>query len=265
MPRSFDINSLLNFHPPQYFCERCYALLFSDDIEAMVSRRNGDICCPTCGVKYTPTEAYPYWRLHNYLAEANLQIAFGNLFKQAQELAKIAHSFNEYLTADDQDWGRPGTPPIQAFIRSMLQAKQFVHFTSYGMSQMFLGMLKMVAQTVDVRGIVSNVEGYMVDELLNRRSEAPLLDVKVFERKNQFDNWDAIPHQKIIVVDGLLAFKGSANLTVSGWRKTETGRDVIEAVTRVEEVAELNNRFFSPIWASFDSQNEIVMHEPIPF
>jgi len=61
-----------------------------------------------------------------------------------------------------------------------------------------------------------------------------------------------MPHQKLVVIDGLLAFKGAANLTLAGWRKAAQGRDVVEVVTDVDEVIDLNNRLFSPIWAELD-------------
>lgn len=35
------------------------------------------------------------------------------------------------------------------------------------------------------------------------------------------------PHQKVLVVDGLLAFKGSANLTTAGWRKAAEQCEII--------------------------------------
>ncbi len=66
----------------------------------------------------------------------------------------------------------------------------------------------------------------------------------------------------MIIIDGLLAFKGSANLTLSGWRKAAQGRDVIELVTDLKEVVDLNNRYFSPIWAEFQNTQQITMELP---
>ncbi len=52
----------------------------------------------------------------------------------------------------------------------------------------------------------------------------------------------------------MIAFKGSANLTDIGWRKAAHGAEVIDMVTDVREVCELNNRFFSPVWAGFENK-----------
>ena len=57
-----------------------------------------------------------------------------------------------------------------------------------------------------------------------------------------------VPHQKFVIIDGLMAFTGSANLTVSGWCKAATDREHIEVLTDIYKVAEYNNRYFAPFW-----------------
>ena len=66
------------------------------------------------------------------------------------------------------------------------------------------------------------------------------------------------PHQKLIVIDGLLAFKGSANLTQTAWRSAENNMDVVEIVTDVDEVIKLHNRYFSPIWAKMSEVGDSI-------
>ena len=69
------------------------------------------------------------------------------------------------------------------------------------------------------------------------------------------------------MIDGLIAFKGSANLTVSGWRRAAEGRDIIECVTDVKQVVQLHNRYFSPIWDEFSDVRIVRMldESPNPF
>lgn len=69
----------------------------------------------------------------------------------------------------------------------------------------------------------------------------------------------SIFHQKIFVVDGRLAFKGSTNLTLSGRRKAAEDLDPIEMLTDVEEVAGLNDRFFSLVMARMRLARRIEM------
>jgi hypothetical protein len=72
------------------------------------------------------------------------------------------------------------------------------------------------------------------------------------------------PHQKLVVIDGMLAFKGSPNLTTSGWRKIDKRLEMVEVVTDVEEVIALHNEYFSPIWARCSSIGEQIVTDP-PF
>ena len=69
----------------------------------------------------------------------------------------------------------------------------------------------------------------------------------------------SIFHQNIFVVDGLLAFKGSTNLTFSARRKAAEGLDLIEMLTDVEEVAGLNDWFFSSVMARMRLARRIEM------
>jgi phosphatidylserine/phosphatidylglycerophosphate/cardiolipin synthase-like enzyme len=63
------------------------------------------------------------------------------------------------------------------------------------------------------------------------------------------------PHQKLIMIDGRLAFKGSANLTERSWRNAGRGRHHVEAVTNVAEVIALHNKFTS--WSAWRAKASI--------
>lgn len=227
---SFDIDSLLRFNPPEYLCERCLALL-----------GDGTPRCPVCGVQYVVTDTFPDYG--TYLAARGLGVHFHNLIEHSQRLARIAHNARETLASPDPEY-----PPMRALFEALLSAERFVHFTTYGISALLLGALKMAALRVDIRGVVSGIKhDNMYRELTEYEEESPRFNVRLFQNESQY-----FPHQKIIVIDGLMAFKGSANLTDFGWRKAAQGREVIEVVTDVAEVVELHNRFFSPVWAAFE-------------
>lgn len=232
----FDIASLLRFTPPQYVCERCRALLAH--IEGI---------CPVCGVEYIITDEFP--SCADYFRQRGLTIQFDDLVAHSQELARVARQLREAYG------GQTNFPPMRALLSALNEAEQFVHFTTYGMSALLLGALKITAQRVDVRGIVSGVKTeVMMREMTEYQEEAPRLTMRVFSGEDGY-----FPHQKIIVVDGLMAFKGSANMTDFGWRKAAMGHEVIEPVTEIAEVAELNNRFFSPVWAGDHAGERILM------
>ncbi len=230
----FDLDSLLNFSPPEYLCERCFALLaLSPDVR--VGR------CPVCGVSYVPTAEFP--TCGTYLESKQLRLRFNDPLAHGRELALIARQGRA---------NAPDYPPMRALLAALAAAEQFVHVTTYGVSALLLGALKLAAQRVDVRGVVSGVKNDgILRELTAYPEEAPRLDARLFQQDNP-----RFPHQKIIVVDGMLAFKGSANLTDFGWRKAATGGEVVEFVTDLRDVAELHNRFFSPAWRAYDDARQ---------
>jgi len=138
--------------------------------------------------------------------------------------------------------------------------------TSWNITEQLIGALKIISQRVAVRGIVSGAKDWIIEELTTHKDEAPMFDVKTFSQ----GDWKNMPHQKIIVIDGLIAFKGSANLTVQGWRKSANGRDHVEVVTDVDEVIRLHNKLFAPVWSDFSSRgHEIIMgdelYDEVPF
>jgi phosphatidylserine/phosphatidylglycerophosphate/cardiolipin synthase-like enzyme len=185
-------------------------------------------------------------------------IAFKNPIEHGQKLAAIAHNFNN---------NNRSYPPMRALFESLNIAKQFIHFSTYGLSHIIFGALKLKAQTIPIRGIAANVHSNFIKEIKNCNPEAPNLEIKVFEQNQRGQDWDDIPHQKLIVIDGLMAFKGAANMTNSGWRKAAKGRDHIEIVTNIQEVVMLHNKLFSPIWAEFNDDAEITMwmQKSVPF
>jgi len=230
----FNIQTLANFEPPRHLCWKCLALLGS------TMGRGEKWKCPVCSVEYTSgkdvTDVGPF------LNRLGLGLKFDNLLEHCTALATA--------TLPDALFGKP-TDPLGMLLQTLSLAKHFVHFTSFGISDFFIGALKLVAQRISVRGIVSNVDGERIlDELTAFKNETPYgsFEIKHFLREGP---WHEAPHQKLIVVDGLVAFKGSANLTLNGWRKATRGLDHVEVVTNVNEVIDLHNRLFSPVWASF--------------
>lgn len=136
--------------------------------------------------------------------------------------------------------------PAQAVYTSLAQAQAFVHFTTWGLSEEFLGALKLIASKgVVVRGIVSAANKYIIDRLDECWTFTGCLNIRAFAESEPRSSQ---PHFKLLVVDGLLAFEGSANLTTAGWRKIATYADTMTALTSPGKVAEQNNRFFAKAW-----------------
>ena len=233
----FNIQTLANFLPPEYLCEKCLALLL------MPVGRGNIWKCPVCSVEYTSSSSLASIHVGRYLDRQGLALTRKDILEHCRTLALATQAGEELL-------GGPEVP-LRALLETLSAAKHFVHFTSFGIGDFFIGVLKLAAQRISVRGVVSNVDGErMLDELTAFNNEVPYghFEIKHFFREGP---WHEAPHQKLIVIDGLVAFKGSANLTLNGWRKATRGLDHVEIVTNVNEVIDLHNRLFSPVWAQF--------------
>ena len=124
-------------------------------------------------------------------------------------------------------------------------------------------MFKNDITKIPVRGIVSNADYKLIEEYNKYNSkESPNLNLKFYTKGH---NWEEFAHQKLIVIDGLIAFKGSANFTKNGWRKTLEYKDKIEYLTTINDVVELNNDYFSREWASFSNRKSMVINIKDPY
>jgi len=240
---TLDILSLLNFEQPLAQCQKCLAIS-----PKLARNHKRQIHCSHCGVEYIVNSSSPVELVRSHFRKHHLYISnIDNLFGHCQQLASIAHRVQQ---------NSPDYPPMRGLLEAQNQAQRFIHFTTYGISHQFLGALKITAQRIPVRGIVSVPpdQNWLLPELEDYKNEAPNLEIKAVCTSSH--NWDKLPHQKLIIIDGWLAFKGSANLTLTAWRKAAFGYDEIEVVTDVAKVINLHNRYFSPIWSRLSNYGE---------
>ncbi len=241
---NFDIQNLLYFQQPLAHCQKCLA-----NLHKMPRNNLRQIYCPVCEVEYIIDGNLQKEQLQSYFRNRGLYIDINEPIEHCKQLALIANNMQRYS---------PDYPPLTGLLQAINQAQCFVHATSWGISHQFLGFLKMAAQRVKVRGIVSlpPAQAWLLPELACYQNEAPNLEIKAICASN--NRWDELPHQKLVVIDGLIAFKGSANLTQTAWRKAERGYDQIEIVTDVEQVIDLHNRYFSPVWADLSEYGDTI-------
>jgi hypothetical protein len=253
----FDIGSLATFSLAKYQCEKCRGLLQWS--HSFVRSNDHTTTCPMCRVAYLPTKQFPY--IDRYLdRHGPVCLNTKEALAQAQQLAEIVARMRGY---QKEPISSPyAYTPLRGLLEVLSIAQKFVHFTTYGaIPHLLIGALKVTAQHMPVRGIVSGAKGELlsentVSELTNYPDEAPAMDVKIYDPS--LTGWKSMPHQKLIIIDGLLAFKGSANLSLSGWRKAAEGRDTVDVVTDIDRVIEINNRLFAPIWAELSDIGETI-------
>ena len=76
-----------------------------------------------------------------------------DLFAHATALAEVVER------------SRRGWPTMRTFFEAISRAQYFVHFTSWGISHVMIGALKMTSMRVPVYGFVSNVAAHVRAEL----------------------------------------------------------------------------------------------------
>ncbi len=154
----------------------------------------------------------------------------------AIELAKLAVQLRE---ASEEN------PPLRVLMKLLLESRSFVHVTSFNFDDFMLALLEMASQTTSIAATFSGVDPKRRELLDKSPSEAPSLECRVEGIRGDTRDQN---HGKLIVVDGLLAVIGSPNLTRPAWRKASANMEIVEVVTNISRVTELNNRYFSPLW-----------------
>jgi len=264
----FNIESLLDFSPAKYWCANCYALFSEKTLKSIKTeaerRKDWIYICPCCSIKYIHSSASEYLLDHYFTEYLDHTVKrpfpydnedLHNTINHIQRLALIAKQIKSHKT---------NYSPLRGLFEALLQAKSFMHFTSYGISQFMIGALKVASQNVDIRGIVAGNSGEnMICETTDYKNDAPRLTIQ-WLNTGEYRSQD-VPHQKLVVIDGLLAFKGSTNLTQTGWRSAQKNMDILEVVTNVNEVINFHNRYFSSVWAKSSDQEEMDLDDMIPF
>jgi hypothetical protein len=218
----------------KYLCPRCQAML--DGAEFQFDS-DGTFQCATCGLRFVATEQYPPRDLGDFLYDRSCAFDAQRDRSQAERLARIAKEI-----ADADYWLNS---PLALLLHVLGAARDWIHFTSWGISHLIVGAMALkAAQGVQVRGVVSNVHPDLAKELDQLHREF----VQYFDVRSVLRGESRGPHQKLVVIDGLYALKGSTNLTQHGWRKLEDGAEMMEGSADTASVRRLHNNYFSRQW-----------------
>lgn len=252
----FDITSIRDFQPPKIICPACRGLMRS--IETDYKQTPYKRSCTVCGVEFVEDPDSERWggradssEIFDHFKHEGWIVDHRDLFDHATVLADLIYK------SRTRRW-----PTMRTFFEVISRARYFVHFTSWGISHVMIGALKMASMRVPVYGFVSDVAAHARAELTEFPREAPQLTAKAIPSAQGI--YDA-PHQKILIIDGLLAFKGSTNLTNAGPWRADRGLDITEVVTDFQQVTDLNNKYFAPVWRRITAPEDIYGWSAAPF
>lgn len=257
----FDI---VNWHRrtvPSEMCKNCraiYVLPFVDEAgkapvlpseELRWQYVNGELTCGVCEEEIHEDDWE--WFVEHRPADADENLS---------ELAAVAGLLPPHTSVTEMD-----IEPLSLVFRAIHAAKWFIHFTTFSVDTTFLGVLKAASHKVRVRGLVGNLSPFVresleaMDAFNHRQYESPFLILG-----DTVDNprIDAI-HTKLLIIDGVLAIKGSANLNVNAYKKAgkKFATEAIEAVSSPVQVARLNNSYFARHWGRHTPE----IWNPVPF
>lgn len=166
-------------------------------------------------------------------------------------LESFALSMKKSMPNTTFDSIKPQNRPLNYFLRCLNRTKYFINIATESIDGFFLGMLatKVFDSDIEVHVIVWHPQKIYQD--LRR-----LMDHAVFIRGYEKGvrplmrgiTIDTISeaHQKLIIIDGQIAFLGSANATLDGW--TRSG-EIIQFETDIDKIQNLNHTYFSTFTA----------------
>lgn len=216
---------------PESLCPRCAAILSAELVRGLAT----DGQCPFCRQVWKRCVA-PDWNRFFHTFDAHLKM--DNQEHHAEFLAGLTRHDSEF-------WGFERAP-LGILLDLFASAKKSIHFMTWSISDAWLGALALVAQRLPVRGVIAVMDERQQNMLRHLQEEVYGLDVLIYGTKGQ-SQWSA-PHQKLIVIDGVLAVEGSANLTYNAWAKIAEGKERVRYVTDLAEVRDLNNSHFARNW-----------------
>jgi len=146
---------------------------------------------------------------------------------------------------------RPQYRPLNYLVEAFSRAKYFVNIVTESTDRFFLGMLafKLVETNIPINIVIWHskritqdlswlwehsriIKGY--GTRTNFRERALTTGIRMDIIRNA--------HQKFFIIDGIVAFEGSANATLHGW--TEQGNS-IPFITDPQQIQVINRKYFS--------------------
>lgn len=252
---SIDLVQLARWSHPQLRCERC-GFLFRELRSATEWKHLEDLLVKSkqkaqriavefdkvifCSFCYNPKELIVFTVVKTHSTTSDY-------LEQGISLGKTVQYLPPYWSSNQKLLNK-SYAPLALLFDLINSAKWFIHFTTWNVDTALVGALRLAANRgVYVWGVVGNTKSHdyvvqQIESLENNR-------LKVWIHGHN-TNVTIPNHGKLIIVDGLVAIKGSANLSVNAWLNAAENppKEIIEATAKPNEVTNINNEVFVPLW-----------------
>jgi phosphatidylserine/phosphatidylglycerophosphate/cardiolipin synthase-like enzyme len=171
--------------------------------------------------------------------------------KPSKKLRNLIEDMKAAAPSGSFDDTRPYYRPLNYLLDTISLAKYFINVATESMDAFFLGVLslKQSEPEIEQRVILWHPQRLYgdFDQLMDHS-----MIIKGFQRRENLISRGlrvatvSKAHQKLFVIDGVVAFKGSANASLDAW--TDQG-NIIELVTDPLVIQNLNRRYFASYMA----------------
>jgi hypothetical protein len=237
---------------PRYFCKKCRALAREAKKFYKFSKKIDEpkIECPACGLTYIYTEDFSREEFGNYLADIGCSITIDDGDEHRARLLQWVKSIES--AAD------PGPRNVADLLKELVpHARAFVHLTLSRLTPALFPMLAEMGKNVTVRVISAVATQDVLKETGNVGGKDHLLEIRFAEGSGT-----AIPPDKILVVDGLVAVTGKTATGDEAANRDEELWESVVAETETAKIISLNNRLFSPPWGATSEIGEKIFMDP---
>ncbi|MBE9242580.1 phospholipase D-like domain-containing protein [Synechocystis salina] len=229
-------------------CPSCGALtntphfmlkILSKSSSYSIDEINEKLVCPIC--QYENAFLYCDNKIDDYTLENVYQIATG--------LSQLKDTCNPSIKNINKT-------PLVSLLELLTMSSKFIHICTYSFDIPMLFILKTVSIKIPVVLIFNEKvnNSWLLEEISRSNKEDKNLSIYQVPRD----------HQKLIVIDGLIAIKGSQNFTSRAWRNLEDNKEIADFESDVTKVRELNNSFFASTIKEWREIND-KPYSPYPF
>lgn len=261
----FDIADLASAEPISFHCLKCLALFRPSDEPLFLQHQLPNTApvydekcpqcragtsrhqhpeCPICGVRYLSTNVHSYGRIGRMLAAEQRYLwaarhinerLYTAWLLQCQRLGEIAQEVRSNLTSAHH-----------AVLNALSVAQAFVHFVTVDPPvPELIGALLVVAERVPVRGVIVSAQPDERKTVIPAQWFHPRFDVQVLSVP--LGSY-TVTSQWTLFVDGLLMLQSRSGNTHQIGNALPVFA-ISEMLTTIDEVVDMHNRSFSPLWA----------------